>query len=222
VVRTWVMDFRRVCSRRAYELRRLSDGQPVARAQTDWVFLNGETLRPATIPEEMVAVFLPSAAAAEAQGKALPRAPFPDAPPPPPGVYTARRLVGWADVDPAGHVNNANYLSYFEDCRVQAAAAFGWPLSRFRAAGLEITARHYRIEYRQPAVFGDELTVVTWLSDLSRSSAVRHYTIDRASDGQNVARARAELKCIEPASGRPAPFTAEFLQAFAPNIVGET
>src|SRR5512143_835096 len=36
-VKTWVEDFRRVRSRRAYELRRAETGEVVARAITDWV-----------------------------------------------------------------------------------------------------------------------------------------------------------------------------------------
>jgi acyl-CoA thioester hydrolase len=59
-VKTWVVDFRRVRSRRAYELYRENDGELVARAQTDWVFLETETNRPATVPPEMVTAFLPA------------------------------------------------------------------------------------------------------------------------------------------------------------------
>ena len=54
IVRTWVGDFRRVRSRRMYELRRMDGSELVARASTEWVYLNSETLRPASIPAEMV------------------------------------------------------------------------------------------------------------------------------------------------------------------------
>ena len=43
-ITTYVIDFRRVQSRRRYEFHRLSDGELVARADTNWVFLDTETM----------------------------------------------------------------------------------------------------------------------------------------------------------------------------------
>ncbi len=56
-VKTWVADFRRVRSRRDYELRLLGSEELVARAHTDWAFLDSATGRPAPIPPEMIAAF---------------------------------------------------------------------------------------------------------------------------------------------------------------------
>ena len=87
-VKTWVADFRRVSSRRAYEFYRLppeglsnparQDGQLAARAFTDWAFIDTARERPAAIPEELVAAFYPEGAPA----KFPPRESFPEAPPP--------------------------------------------------------------------------------------------------------------------------------------------
>jgi acyl-CoA thioester hydrolase len=85
------------------------------------------------------------------------------------------------------------------------------------AAGFGIVARRYRIEYQQPALFGDELTVATWYSDARRSSAIRHYTITRPRDGALIARARAVWVWVDLASGRPIRIPDEFITAFAPN-----
>ena len=46
IVRTWVADFRRVRSRRAYALRLAGSDEPVATATTEWVLLDSATLRP--------------------------------------------------------------------------------------------------------------------------------------------------------------------------------
>ena len=43
IVKTWVKDFHRVRSRRAYELREAESGEIVARAHSDWVYLNTDT-----------------------------------------------------------------------------------------------------------------------------------------------------------------------------------
>src|SRR6185369_16687087 len=52
---TWIADFRRVRSRRDYEVR-VGDGL-AAHATTDWVFVDRATMRPRRIPREFEAAF---------------------------------------------------------------------------------------------------------------------------------------------------------------------
>ena len=213
IVKTWVADFRRVRSRRDYALRLAGSDEPVATASTEWVLLDSATLRPVTIPPEMVVAFHhPGVTAGER------REPFPKAPPPPPGIFRARRRVEWRDIDPAQHVNNANYLAYIEEGNVGVAAAYGWPLSRLLAEGIGIVARRYRIEYREPAVMGDELEVTTFISDVRRATAVRHYAVTRLADGALLARAHVLWVFVDLATGRPRRIPAAFLSAFAANV----
>lgn len=215
IVKTWVVDFRRVRSRRAYELRLASSGEIVARAMTDWVFLDRRSYRPTSIPAEMVQAFMPDGPPPELS----PREPFPQAPPPPAGVFKMRQPVEWRDIDGAQHANNATYIAYLENCSVQVAASFGWPMSRMLAAGFGIVARRYQIEYLLPALQDDELELATWVSDARRVTAVRHYTIHRVSDGILLARARGLWVWIDLATGRPIRIPADFLADFAENIV---
>ena len=56
-VSTWVVNFRRVRSLRRCEFLRLSDGVLLARGETEWVFVNAESGRPCSIPEEIRRVF---------------------------------------------------------------------------------------------------------------------------------------------------------------------
>ena len=48
---TWVADFRKVRSLRKYKIIRTGNQTVVARAETDWVFVNAKTGRPQTIPD---------------------------------------------------------------------------------------------------------------------------------------------------------------------------
>lgn len=213
IVKTWVGDFRRVRSRRMYELRLAGSDEPVATGATEWVFLDATTLRPSTPPPEMVAAFYHPATIPGQR-----REPFPAAPPPPPGIYRARRRVEWRDVDPAGHVNNANYLTYIEECNVGAAEAFGWSLAQIMARGVAIVARRYRIEYREPALMNDELEITSYLSDLKRATAIRHNEIRRVADGALLARAHALWVFVDLATGKPRRVPADFIDSFRPNV----
>ena len=170
-----------------------------------------------SVPDEMIGAFFPEGLPA-ARSR---REPFAAPPDPPPGVFTMSRRVEWHDLDTAQHVNNANYMGYLEECSVQVAAAFGWPMARMKAEGFGVVAREYHIEHKQPAVLDDELTIATWVSDVKRSTAVRHYTITRVADGALIVRANMQWVWVDLATGRPVRIPDAFAADFAPNIVRE-
>ncbi len=214
-VKTWVEDFHRVRSRRAYELTRVGDEALAARGTTDWVYLDSQTGRPARIPPEMAAAFLPDGAAPVG----APRRRI-AAPPPPPGKFAMRRKVMWQELDPVGHVNNAHYLAYMSDCGFEVAEAYGWPAARMQAAGFGILVRRHHIEYLEPALLGDELEVATWAYNMRRATASRVYTITRLADGAAVARADVFYAWVNLTTGLPSRIPEDFRADFAPNIVG--
>lgn len=211
-VRTWVADFRRVRSRRAYELRRAADGLLIACAYTDWAFLDRDTGRPALIPPELIAGFFPD----DQPGEALERARFPVAPPAPAGLVALRQAVQWRDLDSVGHVNNAAYGDAIENAGREAARACGWPASRMADAGFDLATRRLRIEYRHPALPGDELLISTWLSALTEQGALRHTTVVRAADGELLAQAEAAWGCVDVQSRAAIPAPAPLLEALRP------
>ncbi len=216
-VTTWVGDFRRVRSRRMYELRSVASGELVATATTDWVYIERATLRPARVPPEMIAAFLPEGAP---EGTSA-RDPFPPAPPPPPGIVTVQREVEWRDIDPEQHVNNAAYLNYMEEAGFKAALAFGWSAKRMQSEGFAIVARQIRVEYRQQAALGDSLVISTYLSDLRRASAIRHYLITRADDGGVIAQARALWIFVNLNTGGIMRLPTVFLDDFRSHVASE-
>jgi acyl-CoA thioester hydrolase len=54
---TWIATLRRVRSLRRYAFTRVSDGQILARGETDWVFVDAVSGRPSKIPEAIRQVF---------------------------------------------------------------------------------------------------------------------------------------------------------------------
>jgi acyl-CoA thioester hydrolase len=199
VVNTWAENFQRVRMKRIYEIRNQGADQLLARGSTDWVLLNRETFRPVTIPDEMIAAFFPEGAPEES----LPRNPFPKAPPAPTGAVTIHRQVAWEDVDPAGHVNNAKYFSYIEEAGIQAAAQFGVLMSEFLEQGFGSVARKTRIEYKQQVRLGEDLEIITYLSDVRAASATRHFILRRAEDQTLVAQAYVLWAYIDINTGKP-------------------
>ena len=56
-ISTWLTSIRRVRCQRKYEFRRLADDQLIARGETDWVFVDAESGRPASIPDSIRTAF---------------------------------------------------------------------------------------------------------------------------------------------------------------------
>jgi acyl-CoA thioester hydrolase len=212
-VKTWVADFRRSTSRRMYEFHR--DEELVARAYTDWVYLDQVIGRPARIPAEMIQAFLPEGT----PNPAIQRQPFPAPPPAPAGVFHTRRQVEFRDLDPVQHVNNAVYLDYVSECGFQVVSHFNWPLERMLEAGFGIFLRRNRIEYLLPAFLGEELEITTWAYNLRRSTATRYYAIRRISDEALLARVSTEAVWVDIKSGRIQRIPQDFLEDLRPNLV---
>lgn len=212
-VKTWVVDFRRARSRRAYEFRLGGSGVMVAKASTDWVFLDMARARPVSIPKEIVSAFFPEGLPETSE----PRKRFPRAPKPPPGVFELQRRVKWRDLDTRQHVNNANYLAYIEDCGTQAGIAFGWSVNRMQKRGFGIFARRHHIEYRQSAALGDELQLMTWISNIKNVTVTRHYTITRMRDQELLARAYSQFGWVDLDTGKLIRIPPDLLEDFESN-----
>ncbi len=204
-VRTWVVDFRRVRSQRVYELVHEESGELVALAVTDWVYVNLTTGRPVSIPDEMVAAFWPDGAPAEAPERER----FVPLPAMPATAFVLPERVKWRDLDSANHVNNAMYVSYFEDAQVAAMQARGWTPARLRSEGLLLLARRMRIEYRVSAVMQDALSVATWVTEMGRTGIERAYAITRAGSDEQLVRGRGQWVCVDAETLTPRRISAE-------------
>ena len=213
-IKTWNEGFRRTMARRRYLFTRPESEEPIARAWTDWVFLNRDTMRPTTIPDPIHAAYFPESGRAPS----FTRSAFPETPPAPAGIFKLERRVEWRDIDEMHHLNNAAYLSYVEDCAVQLAEHFGWSFDQWTNIGLAFVARQHRIQYLQPVLLDDPLEIRTWLFNVRRTSATRYYALHRATDGELLSQVATLWALIDLESGRPTRFPSTFYEVIGPNI----
>jgi acyl-CoA thioester hydrolase len=206
LVRTWVVDFRRVRSRRAYEFRLANTGTFLARAETDWVFLKRSTGLPTPIPLEMMGAFFPEGPPSQVAS----RSPFPVARRAPEAAYRHRRQVEWRDVDQAGHVNNAIYGAYLETAVLKALEAAGWPREEFDNQGRSLRLQRLQIEYLRPALLNQELELILWSQEPNAAPWELDCVIQQVAGGALVARARTHWACHDAVSLAPQPLPAEF------------
>lgn len=205
-VHTWVEDFRRVRSRRCYEVTQ--DGTPALTASTDWVFVDVATGRPRRVPEEMEARF----GMAVASGK--PRTPWrAPAPPAAPGRSTYR--VRWAELDALGHMNNAAYMDLLVQGTLDVLDGLGWPIERLAGGGVAPYVAAGDVEYLDEVRHGDRLETLTWFVTTPGGLDV-HQRGARIADGRPVVQASTSWRWADARSDAPAEPPSDLAAALRP------
>lgn len=158
-VRTWVTDMRRVRSERAYEVTRVRDDALLARASTDWVYVDIARGLPARVPRALQEALMPEGISMAT------RRPEPW-PLPPPHAHHSPRRVELAHLDSVAHVNNAKYADYLEQDVHDALAEHGW-LPALTDRGSRLRLRCLDLEYLSPALYDNRVDGAVWVTAVS-------------------------------------------------------
>ncbi len=183
-ITTWIDDFRKVRSYRRYEFR--CGEALIARAVTDWVYIDLANGKPCAIPPEMIADFRP-----EGSPPSTPRTAF-DAPVVDSPLCSVERRVAWAEVDVQGHANNAAYLGYVEDAFQQGA----WGAATHGLARPAAQIERAHLQYLLPARFNERLRVDVFHVAQSAATLHQHYQIRRLADDALIAQANAAFTLL--------------------------
>ena len=108
--------------------------------------------------------------------------------------------VRWSDMDAFGHVNNARFLTLYEEARCELffGQAHKHGLDSFEAG--TVVARH-EIDYVRPVDYGDPLRIEMWISELRVATINVEYEL--FDDGFLASRAKSVLVPYNLAAGRP-------------------
>ncbi len=98
-----------------------------------------------------------------------------------PQVYQYKLTVPDNALDINGHVNNIEYLRWMQDAAVLHSDAQGCTKATIEAKATWVVRTHY-IEYLRPAFAGEEIVVLTWVTNVRRVQSLRKYRIVRITD----------------------------------------
>lgn len=182
---TWISDIRRVQSHREYDLRRVSDGLPILRARTNWVYLDSTTMRPTRIPDEFTKVFGENSPLDDLDTGLVEPIPIED-----PVIHTEERRVQHAELDPTGHVNNSFYIGWVEQSLTNALRTAGWPPERFASSDsdFKMYPLSHQIEYFRSALDDEPIWIVTRLNEIGYDRAAWHHEIRHGATGELIAK----------------------------------
>jgi acyl-CoA thioester hydrolase len=97
-----------------------------------------------------------------------------------PRLLHAHRLhVRWGDMDALGHVNNAEYLRYFEQARIEWLEGLGIPIT---GIGTGPVLARVSVSYLRPIVYPSEIEVRLYAGRIGNTSFVLASEIVNARD----------------------------------------
>ena len=112
----------------------------------------------------------------------------------------------WSDLDAYGHVNNARFLTLYEEARV-ALIFVGAKEAGFDSFEEGVVISRHEIDYLRPIDYGDPVRIELWIEELRVS---RFTVVYEMFDGEVLAsRARSVLVPFDLSKGRPRRLTAE-------------
>jgi acyl-CoA thioester hydrolase len=128
--------------------------------------------------------------------------------------FTTRLRVRHYEMDALGHVNNEVYQHYLEQAAIEHSEHLGFGLERYRQLEGTFVMRRLEIDYRRPAVAGDELEVTTWLQEMRGSRAIRQYEIRKQGESNLLVTAEALWVWVDLKAMRPRAIPPVILEAF--------
>jgi len=131
------------------------------------------------------------------------------------GRFVFECVPRWSDMDVYGHVNNARFLTLYEEARV---ALMFVGARKHGLTTLEegvVIARH-EVDYLRPVDYGETVRIEMWVEEIRASRFVIGYEL--FDDGRIASRARSVCVPFDLAAQRPRRLTAaerEFLEPYA-------
>jgi acyl-CoA thioester hydrolase len=116
-------------------------------------------------------------------------------------VYQYKITVPDTAVDINGHVNNLEYLRWMQDAAVFHSDFQGCTKATI-AAGATWVVRTHHIDYLRPAFAGEDLIVLTWVSNFRRVQSLRKYRIIRIQDKAVLVEGRTNWVFVDARAGR--------------------
>ena len=131
-----------------------------------------------------------------------------------PDPFILDMIVDDSHTDAFGHVNNAVFINWLEQCSWAHADSLGIPLTLNLELRRGMAVRRTEIDYLRAAYVGDHLLIATWFSVNTGLRVVRQYEIRRVSDGALIVVAMVEFVCINLDTGAPSRMPKVFVDGF--------
>lgn len=119
--------------------------------------------------------------------------------------------VRYGETDQMGYCYYGNYAQYFEVGRVEAMRSVGMSYKDMEHKGIMLPVSSFNVNYFAPALYDDELTIVTSITSLKGARLTFDYEIFNES-GIKIAVAQTILVFVNKETMRPTKAPEDFIQ----------
>ena len=112
--------------------------------------------------------------------------------------------VAWGEMDAFGHVNNANYLRWFESARIAYFEKIAVSVGASDASPWVPILGRATVDFRKPVTYPDQVTVEATITKFGTTSFTMGYRAVSASLGL-AAEGEAVVVLIDPSTGQKTP-----------------
>lgn len=118
--------------------------------------------------------------------------------------------VRYGDLDPQGHVNNAKYLTYFEQARIAYWIEMGFFTRDQSFMEIGVILADVHITYFEPVYFGQNIKVGVHVAKLGNKSMTWEQNILDADSGKELAKGEVVVVAYDYKQGKTIPIPQEW------------
>lgn len=123
------------------------------------------------------------------------------------------------DIDELGHVNNAIYVQWLEQCAWQHSNSLGLSLDKYKQLDRGMVVIRHEIDYLASSHAGDLLQMATWIIAMDKLRIIRQFQLINKQKEQIVLQAQTIFCCIEMSSGKPKRMPQEFVACYGSALI---
>lgn len=128
-------------------------------------------------------------------------------------IYRYNVTVPHSAIDENGHLNNVTYVQWMQDVAI-AHANHTKCTHETNAVGATWVVRAHRVEYLKPAFEGEEIAILTWITNIRKVRSQRKYKFFRASDQAVLAQCETDWVFVNAETGSPMAIPTAVAHAF--------
>ncbi|MGB0466421.1 MAG: acyl-CoA thioesterase [Pontibacterium sp.] len=118
-------------------------------------------------------------------------------------VFSCFLPVRWGDMDAYGHVNNALYMRYLEEARVQLLAKSGATMD---GKGIDPVIINVGCTFMRPITYPDTVRIDCYVAEPGRSSFMTYYRLFSEADAETpVSEGYSKVVWMDHQTGRSVP-----------------
>lgn len=130
-------------------------------------------------------------------------------------VFRRNRVIGDAEIDELGHVNNVVWVRLVMELAGAHSRSVGLDFAAYRELGGIYVVRRHELDYLQPGLPEDAITEETWIVETRGARTLRRARFTRMSDGARLLESTSHWAFVDFRTQRPRRVPAEVLTCFA-------